>query len=408
MKVLLAVIVLTGLALIGSRQRSEVARRRSVAGMMLSGAEFIVVGILLGGEFLNVIDATALEGLRPFVAVALGWIGFLFGVQFNRTALRRLPSGLLGISLAESALVLAVMVPTSVLIVWFLPHSSMAVAVTAGLALAASAACSGQSTLALVQIHRRARSRDAMTVLRYVSSVDPVIGVVAFGVIASFFVRHPPIALHLPVSLEWLGVSVVHAAVTAWIFVSLTLTRTSQSELVVYLLGVITLSAGVAYTLGLSTLFVSALSGVIVANLSDVGSIRVRLMQLMVQGERFLYLIVLILAGASWRWTSPWILAAAGAYVAARGVSKVLAGWLTTRGLAARHTVPWSVGLGLLSQGGMALAVILDFDLLVGGRASSVLVGIGVLAVIANELLAPWAALRATRFPSRFPSEAES
>jgi len=382
-KVLVAVVVLTALALVGSRRGLVSGRPPDAVHMLFTGSEFIVIGLLLGSDFLNVIDETTLDRLRPFVCVALGWVGFLFGLQFDRRTLQRLPHGFLAISVSVAVITMFTVAPA----MWFLLGGT---ALLATVTLTASAACTGQTGIALAIGRKRPRSRDVMTLLRFVSSLDSMVGVIVFGVAMSLFASHPFGAGGTLAGLQWLVISVAIGFLTAWIFVSMTLTRTSQSELVLYLLGVIALASGVAFGLRLSVLFVNAVCGVVVANLAHVRSIRCRVMDLMAHSERFLYLLLLVLAGAYWKLPDRWTLLAAGTYVMARGVGKVIGGYISTRSLTRQHPVPRLVGLGLVSQGGMALAIIIDFQPAAPSALSQMIVGVAITAIIANELLAPW------------------
>jgi Kef-type K+ transport system membrane component KefB len=230
-----------------------------------------------------------------------------------------------------------------------------------------------------------------------------VVGVIAFGIALPLLGGHPLGSSGFPASLQWPVVSVALGCLAAWIFVSLTLTRTSQAELVLYLLGLIALACGVAFGLRVSVLFVTFVCGILVANLAHVRSIRGRVMNLMVSSEHFMYLLLLVLAGAYWRLPELWTLAAALCYVAVRLVGKLVGGYLTTRRLAREHSVPRMVGLGLVSQGGMALAIIIEFRLAVDHPITQLVVGIAITAIILNELAAPWLALVVAGRPHERP-----
>jgi Kef-type K+ transport system membrane component KefB len=195
-------------------------------------------------------------------------------------------------------------------------------------------------------------------------------------------------------TLQWLVISVCLGSVTAWIFVSLSLTRTSQAELTVYLLGIIALAGGVAFALHLSALFVSFVCGLVVANLTHVGSIRGRVMTIVAHGDRFLYLLLLVLAGAYWKLPNIWVVFAALVYVGVRLLGKVTGGYLSTRRLAQHHAVPPLIGLGLVSQGGMGLAIIVELRYVVDQPLVEVVTSVAITAIIINELLAPWLAIR--------------
>ena len=394
MKALVAIIVLTALALVGSRRAFVSGKLPFAVQTFFTGAEFIIIGLLLGSEFLNVIDDATLELLRPFVCVILGWVGFLFGLQFDRRTVNNLPNGLVAVSAVEGVVTLAAVLPVAWYLLMKSTNAASDVIAVAAVALAASAACTGLTALALVKKRGWPGSRHAMTLLRFISSLDPAVGVIAAGVGLSLFAVHPFDAVSFPMTLQWLVISVCLGSVTAWIFVSLSLTRTSQAELTVYLLGTIALAGGVAFALHLSALFVSFICGLVVANLTHVGSIRGRVMTVMAHGDRFLYLLLLVLAGAYWKLPDIWGLFAALVYVGVRLVGKVAGGYLSTRRLARHHAVPPLIGLGLVSQAGMGLAIIVELRFVVDQPLTEVVMSVAILAIIINELLAPWLAIR--------------
>jgi hypothetical protein len=233
-----------------------------------------------------------------------------------------------------------------------------------------------------------------MTLLRFIASLDPAIGVIGAGVGLSLFATHPFDAVGFPMTLQWLVLSICLGFVTAWIFVSLTLTRTSQAELTVYLLGVVALAGGVAFSLRLSALFVSFVCGLVVANLTHVRSIRGRVMVIMSHGDRFLYFLLLVLAGAYLKLPDFGLLAAALIFVLVRLAGKLVGGYLSTRRLARHQAVPPLIGLGLVSQGGMGLAIMVELRFMVDHPLIDAVMTAAILAIVVNELLAPWLAIR--------------
>lgn len=391
MRILVAVVVLTALALLGSQRLRAGSSGASALHTLLGGSELMLVGLLLGQDFIGLVDEATLEGLRPFVFVALGWLAFLFGLQFERRTLGHLPAGFAAISVSVAATTLAVVAPAAVLLLIALDDASPGRAVAlAAAALAASAACTGQSAIAVVDRGLRPAPRQVMTVLRLVSSLDPAVGVTIFGVALSLLAPRAAISAGFPWSLQWPVAAICLGLLTAWLFVSLTVTRTNQAELILYLLGVIALASGVALGFGLSVLFINFVCGLAVANLTQVGSIRGRVMDLMVRSESFLYLLLLVVAGACWRLPTGWAATAVAAYVAARLAGKTAGAWLATRGLARRHPVPPMLGLGLASQGGMGLAIVLEHRFAATGAAAATASAIGLTAVFVAELAAPW------------------
>jgi hypothetical protein len=369
--------------------------------MIFTGGEFIIIGLLLGGGFLDLIDDGTLDRLRPFVCVALGWIGFLFGVQFDRRTMRHLPGGFVLISVSVGLITLITVIPPA----WYLLRQVGGGAVVlATVILAAAAACTGQTAVALAARRTDARSQDVPTLLRYVASLDSTVGVVALGVALSIAGSHPFGPDGFPATVQWLVISICIGILMAWVFVSLTLTRTSQAELVLYLLGVIALSSGVAFGLGLSVLFINLVCGVTVANLAHVRSIRGRVLDILERGEHFLYLLLAVIAGAYWQLPSGWMLTAALVYMVARLTGKIIGGWVSTRRLARQHPIPALVGLGLASQGGMALAIIVEYRLAFDDSLATIVVGIAITAIVLIELVAGWLTMRVVRHAAKGPS----
>ena len=117
-------------------------------------------------------------------------------------------------------------------------------------------------------------------------------------------------------------------------------------------------------------------------------------MTVMAHGDRFLYLLLLVLAGAYWKLPDIRVFFAALVYVGVRLVGKVAGGYLSTRRLAQHHAVPPLIGLGLVSQGGMGLAIIVELRFVVDRPLIELVMSVAILAIIINEFLAPWLLMR--------------
>jgi hypothetical protein len=118
-------------------------------------------------------------------------------------------------------------------------------------------------------------------------------------------------------------------------------------------------------------------------------------MAILAQGDRFLYIVLLVLAGAYLKLPDIQLFYAALVLVAVRLVGKVVGGYLSTRQLARHHPVPPLIGFGLISQGGMGLAIIVELRFAVDHPVIGAVMSVAILAIIINEILAPWFAIRA-------------
>ncbi len=93
--------------------------------------------------------------------------------------------------------------------------------------------------------------------------------------------------------------------------------------------------------------------------------------------------------GAIWRPGSPWVLPLATLYLALRLVGKLGGGYLAARAATDDSRPPLGLGLGLLSQGGMAVAMVMNYYQLSSTELTSAVVTTVLLAVILNELVSP-------------------
>ena len=93
MLTILGIVILITIAFAGARLSfSNIPFVGDVYLFFLTGTEFIIVGLVLGPEILN-LNADVLNGMDPFIGLGLGWLGILYGIQFDAKKLRRFPPG---------------------------------------------------------------------------------------------------------------------------------------------------------------------------------------------------------------------------------------------------------------------------------------------------------------------------
>ena len=206
----------------------------------------------------------------------------------------------------------------------------------ASLVLGATAACTAQTALALIGREFALRGAPLMDLLRYISSIDAVVGLVALGFAFCLMHAEPVIGFDAGVDLQWFVLSLGIGIAMGFMLYLLTRVRCREEELLIFVVGMVTFSSGIALYLELSPLFVNATMGITMANLP--GS-KDRIFNLVAQLERPFYIVFLILAGAIWRPGSPWALPLAALYLSLRLVGKLGGGYLAAR-LATRRLPP--------------------------------------------------------------------
>jgi Kef-type K+ transport system membrane component KefB len=325
------------------------------------------------------------------MALGLGWIGLLFGLQLDRRQLAHFPSSFLVLTVLQAAVALGVFLAGGALLL----RAVDATAAEANVALLAAAATACVSTPAGVAlINRTFRVRGEVSrLLFFMASVDAVVGIIALQV--TYALRHPVAlagGLTQLAPWEWIAVAVSAGIVFGVFFLWLTRPKPDREELTLYLMGLVVFVAGSALYLGISPLFVAAVAGAVIGNLSP--SQR-RVFNVLQDWEQPIYVILLILAGALLSFPTWLVLPLALAYFLLRGLGKLVGGWVAARTGMPDFRVPPGMGLGLLSQGGISLAMAISITLtygtleLHGVPLVDVVFSTVVLGVVLSEIFGP-------------------
>ena len=387
MKLLLAIVVIAVVALIGSRL--SFYRRRLPLGfstMLSAGTEYIFIGVALGAAGFEIIDAATIATLKPAIFFALGWIGFLVGLQFDFKELKKLPHFYFSITAVEALVTFALVATVSALVLHYLSDASWAVCVAAALALGSTGSVTSPSPLAIVARSHKLRNVELLGLLRYISGVDGLFSVIFLAIALSVwpFVHGDSAAWYAP--LRWLLLSVVAGAIPAVILVALNRARFSQQEFLLYLIGTVMFCAGLAAQLHHSPLVAGLVCGVVTANTCRY---RTRALSVVEHSERSFYIIMLLLIGASWRPHIDMGLVLMLVYFQARLVGKLLGAFLGTRIFRPRYHAPRNLGVGLTAEGGLSIAIVVSFSLIHSFEISNTLMTVIVLSVLLNDLLSP-------------------
>jgi hypothetical protein len=357
--------------------------------LFLSGLEFLFLGYLLGPHGLDLLPQVLLDAIDPLIHLALSWAGFVFGLQFNRRMLAVYRPRRYAVAFFQAIL-------TAVLVgicgVWIARHGlGLAVAgdpLRVGLILGICAASTAPVSLHYFSRIFRLRGR-VNRLLKFVAAVDAIPAVIALGLAGGVFYEGTRTSATSPWSLMLLTIAlgVVFGLLTS----ALAGLDLSRSELLVIVLGMLILGSGAARVLEVSTVFVSALAGFIVANAAWN---REEVHKVAVHVEKPIYLSFLFLAGTvvtidDWR-----VPAFAGALALLRIAGKVL-GNMPWRWVASEPEArSFGLGLALASQGPLTLVLALDIEFLHRGSSTtgdgvSLVISSIVVAVVLSELVSP-------------------
>jgi Kef-type K+ transport system membrane component KefB len=378
---------------------------RSIRGYGLpSGAEYLLLGFIVGPSVLGVLEPETLSTFDPIARVGVSWLAMVTGLNYAVMGGKRAS----GLAIVGSLFLTALCGGLVAAAVWFVAGAVTSLDPTSRILLAGGAGIVGCETTRFAVrwvFERHGAVGPLSNTIAAIADSDelaPVLALAALYVIAPM----PQGEIWLP-KLAWFGATLGLGCVLGATCAALIGSQLHRGEAISFLLGASLLGAGVAIQLGLSgitTMFVLGLA------LSVASQHRLELKALLQKSEQPVLLPVLLLAGAHVRLDAapylPWIVVAA---LGARILGKVLSGWGICVQPSARKAGPW-LGLGLLSSGPLTICLGLAFSLRIPGEVGQVVLVLAVLLTLFGELVGPLmlrnALARADELPKADAAEA--
>jgi hypothetical protein len=369
--------------------------------LVLAGGLPLVLAGLLFGPIAGVLDGAALRALAPVTALGIGWIGAAFGARFEWRFVRHIPRGVWQLLAVQAAAVFVAVGAAAWGLARLFPglQAAWVPPLPAILTLAAVAVVSGPGAVALV-----ARAAGGRRVIAHAfglaAALDALFGALAFTLALALYHPRQPVGGVALGFVTWLAIALGSGALTGMLFLSLTRLYPARADLGFWLLGVMLFGAGVGYAADLSPFFVCALAAAVIVNLSDQRRAVLRLLE---EWEHPVYAVFLILVGALLVLPSAWVFLAVPVLAALRVAVRWAVGRFALRRFPAGHWLPRDLGLATVAQGGIALALGLNFYLTYGGAGAAPVLTTVALCVLVAQLAAPPLLARALRPPPAAP-----
>jgi hypothetical protein len=329
--------------------------------LIVSRAEYLLLGILLGPEVAGLLNASVVGQFAPLMTLALGWIGALIGAQFHLPGLLRIDGVAYRVGIFEAVTSMVVAAGACAGLLMLLMGATRHDAVIAGVALGAIATASAPAGIALVSRELRRRG-PLVRQLEVATAIDALVAVTTFSVLVSIVHIAPPGVARPPTPTEWAVISLAIGVVGGLLFHLFLRGEQNPDRLFIALGGALVLASGAAAYLRLSPLLPTMIIGMVLVNTSrDASAIR----EVLVRVERPLYYVLLLFVGAAWtrdpgvRWLLPVI-----AFLVVRVVAKVGSARLAARMAGTLNAVGPGWGQALLGHGGLALALAFNYQLL--------------------------------------------
>ncbi len=353
-----------------------------------SGLVYILLGLYLGRRGLGVLNPQVLRGLYPVVSLGLGWVGFLFGFQLEYRYLKRFPRRYVWLSWALFVTVAALAAAPLVWVFeqWFEDPRFFLHGMAGALGLLAG--IHSPTLLNLVSSWMPKRGH-YYYLARFLVSVGGFWGVVGMALLASFW-HFPAFGQGIVTKgLILLGVSTVLPFLLGILFHHLTAKRVSESELLVYLLGMVFFVSGAGFYFNLLPLYVCMILGIVYSNLTRRHE---RIYPILLATEKPLYIVLLILVGALWELDLDLrIVLLVFLLLGLRLVGHVFAAPFWGRLLKFPFRLPLAFGVSLMSAGGLGVAFAVSIKIAYPMALTDTFLSITLIAIILGEIISPWA-----------------
>jgi hypothetical protein len=394
-------VLVVGVAYVLAHNVVERLQRRF---LIVSGAEYLLLGVLLGSGLLNIPAFQDTTGILPIIALAAGWVGLLRGTDFDFASLQKLDPAtwrivflhhlLPGAAVGVSAYFFF-MEPGVLYKAHQIGEDQQRLAMLSAAALACFAAADSAEPFDLLS-RRYEISGRLSPLLRNGTRLGDILVILAFGLIFCFFHENTSGTGQGDAAL-WAWVTVLLGTALGFLFSLFLAGDESDNSRFLALVGIIAFASGGAYFLELSPLAVNLSMGFVLVNFARGGHL---LHSTLESTERPMTIVLLIFAGALWTppeldpgmWDPMLLNPLAVLTIALLGflVLRTIGKWLASIIAAWGTSLRKDLFRGLLAHGDVTLAMAVSFRLVYRDNpAADIAYSVVLGSIIVNDLVAP-------------------
>jgi len=392
-KTILSVLALITLAYMGGHPRVVALERRlGISQVITAGFPFVVLGLVARTPSVGVLDDQLLGELSPFLRIGLGCIGFAAGFRFS-TQVRADPTYLRTAAYAAGIPFVLVAVLCGIVLLWSTTGISASalrdpVFLRDAIILGTAGAMTATTTAKVF------RADDREGVLRQVLRFEELAGIFGLAIVAAYFRPSHDVSWQLP-GTGWLLLTLGLGGALG--LLALLVMRRPQEgpEFVLLTLGMIAFASGTGGYLRLSPVVVAFLAGTSLALLPPINQERIA--DALRRLERPIYLLSLVVIGALWQvddWRS-WLLVPV--FTIARLTGKRAGVALGLRHSSLELSEEQKQALSIAPIGPLAIAIVVNAQLLYPGGSISPIVAAVIVGAIATEIIVQWVSRRGAR-----------
>ena len=317
---------------------------------------YMTFGVVLGPSIFNLLDEPKLEQLSFLTEMALGFVAVNIGSELSLSSLKRLGMAIVVIIFAECFMAFWVVFGALYLLTHDLPLSIILAA------LAPASAPAG--TVAVIQ---ECRAKGTLTKALYaVVGFDDGVAIMIFGVAfalaKNLLTREASLATEMTLSvilhpLMTIGLSVVAGGIIGFLLCFMVRKLQHTGDILIVVFGVVFLATGLSIHWHLSFILTNMMVGFVLANRQQavlVPRVEAALMEIM----PLVFILFFCLAGAHLKLSAVPALGSLGCiYILGRSIGKIGGAGLSAILSRVETKIKKYLGLGILSQAGVAIGL---------------------------------------------------
>jgi Kef-type K+ transport system membrane component KefB len=316
---------------------------------------YMVTGVVLGPSIVNLLTGPVQESFSFITDISLSFVAISIGLELSFSSLKRQGKGIITVIFAESLLAFALVTSAIYLLTRDLPLSLVFGAIAPASAPA--------GTVAVIQEYK---ARGKLTEALYaVVGFDDGLGIIIFGfasaIAQSMLKAEAGSTMNmievLLVPLKEVVLSVLIGFAIGWLFSMLVRRLKQKVDTLILLVTMILLSAGLCQLFGLSEILTNMIFGIVVVNTQSSKIIHAIKSQL----ESFMpliFVVFFVLAGANLHLNALPSLGLIGLiYILSRSAGLMSGAYVGSRLGRLDDTIRKYLGMGILSQAGVAIGL---------------------------------------------------
>lgn len=349
-------------------------------GLAYSGIGYIVLGLMLGPQFSNLLKTEIIGKLQIIYVLVLGWVGLLIGLQFNIGHIKRFRKEYFAYGVLNFLMVFLItflLLSTAIKYVTYVEFKVHYIFL-----FALAGAMASPIVLGVISKDYNVKGKLA-NLLQFNSAFNNLLGVTVFGIFTAVAAKGPgpgEIGYRL---LLFAGVTGV-AIISSFIYSVLSKEMKTEQETFLLVISLLLASVGVAYLVGQSLLFTAFAFGFGLSNLK----INTRPMFLAIQkAEKPLYILLLLFTGINlgYQFVFIWYLLV---FLLVHIISNLTASLVAGYVLEKKERLPATGGLANIGMGGLSLAIVLEYHLFNGSQITQLLIFVLSFSILLNDLIA--------------------